>query len=344
MYEHLAEPDQLLASACQLVGPFTPSLNPPLVSFFPRSSRRARCSLSELCLVLNKKTGGKAEAYEEFEEDIIDEDDVAAPTTAAPPTSSSTSRGPAERYALAQAELAPILALSSHHLPSLLPSPALLTSVLSFFPLPELPATLATLALYRSKALPIDSPRQSLSFIQHCAKLGIPETAVRVLADRRTYGLDLSDHPNTSQAIDKLYFALARKSVQGTPEERKDLTVQTGVLRAIEELQRPEGLPSYTGQVVALSLFLEGTQAEAVGTEAVKAAFALAAEQLLPAVLRRGEEIVKDVSKLPKANRTRAPLRQRMLVIGKVLGERGGQEAEAAWFLEAADKVHHRKA
>ena len=160
----------------------------------------------------------------------------------------------AARYAFHSRRLTQALSLSAFELQSFTPSPGLLLDVLHTSTVESLPNTTALLAQWRSKALPIPTPAfATQALVTRFTKIGSPATAIEVLADRKTYGLDLVDTPTPTIA---LLFASLRRNPTKTPLDA--LAVQATTALRLVEFAKPGDRPSIrVAQLSTLAILIE---------------------------------------------------------------------------------------
>lgn len=242
---------------------------------------------------MSKKKAGRALEEAEFEEDVI-EDDFDEPTVVGsrfdPSLSGSTSQQaaltPAERKARKfennHAELARALSVSAFALRSDTPRAAPLHALLSEAPLADLPRAIEMLALWHSKAVPLpNAPHLTEALVTLCAKLATPSTAVAVLADRKTYGLDLASTPPPKIA---LLFASLR--INGAKLPIEQIARDAAMALALVELAKPTDGPSIRiAQMSTLAILVDA--AAKVGEQS-QVDFAKKAQELLASVRKAG--------------------------------------------------------
>lgn len=230
-----------------------------------------RLTSSILPTVLKKSKASALEA-EEFEEDVIEDlDDSTAPTSSSSsPTSTDQALSPEEaiqqRHETVYARLSTEAAKSAFYLRSNIPRSSRISSLLMSTTLPTLDRSLDLIALLRQKVPVVLAPRAVFQeLVDRFLKLGKPETIVRVLEDRQTFGFDLKDMRIPQKVSWVLAQSFERKPGSNEDEEevaqeKKRALENSFKLLALTQLYLPEAMPN-----MVLSLFTLHTAVKAGG-------------------------------------------------------------------------------
>ncbi|KAL8283824.1 hypothetical protein RQP46_005256 [Phenoliferia psychrophenolica] len=220
-----------------------------------------------------KKGPAAATEFDEFEEDLIEDDFDEPASPSSSPTTTNTdgtiSLSPADRqlasFSRLSSSLSHTLSLTPFALSSSTPSPSLLLSTLSSTPLSSLPLALSLLSLWRAKALPLPNHALLTSTLIHkVTALAVPAAAIKVLNDRKTYGLDLTDTPTSE--IEKLLASLRTNKAQTNSAELAQQAITA--LRLVEFASAStDAVP--LARIYTLAILLE-TEVDSTGGEKIK--------------------------------------------------------------------------
>lgn len=150
-----------------------------------------------------------------FEEDGVEEAAEVSPTAGSGPGSLSRGASRQVRHDMAKQRLDAALEQSEFKFRSNRPSPKLIEVLISNSNAEEWDTTLATVAKWRSRGMPL-SPSASSTLVRKLSKNAVAryDLVLKVLQDRTKYGLQLED----VRALDRTFLALTKPpktSVQG---------------------------------------------------------------------------------------------------------------------------------
>ncbi|KAK4696716.1 hypothetical protein P7C70_g8326, partial [Phenoliferia sp. Uapishka_3] len=231
----------------------------PLASSSARLSRPLHAFAPSPALQAKKSKAALEEL--EFEEDIIEDDDLPSLPTSTSSTSSSPS---SSTFSTAHQTLHSSLS-SPHSLLSHLPSQKTLLQSLTSFPTESSADALQLLALWRKKAIPLGKPVEvTQAVIGRLVKQGKAAEAVKVLGDRRTYGIDLAGA--SVELVSSLGEGL-RRNLEG--RAIGEVARDASALNAMVEMFSPSGAEGkdvrLVARIKALDIFLSAHEVEAEG-------------------------------------------------------------------------------
>lgn len=262
--------------------------------------------------VLKKKSRNGAaveEAFDEFEEDVIEEDD---PADNLPPSRPSDNLTKPERrardWAIASRSITAVLSQSQFALRSYLPSPRLLASLIRVAEPARLDASIDMLARWRRKDLPV--PHGLLHvLIDRLIIAHEPVRALEMLKDRTTYGLEIED----VREADWLFLELAKETKGSEGETEKQALLDAPyALRALVALSCPADAEDPVGLISSLCVSVLGGEKHSKRVAEVEKALKAIGEDKLSAF------IAERISRQRKALR-----RQLRLITQKSEGEKG---------------------
>lgn len=271
--------------------------------------------------VLKKKaSSAAAEAFEEFEEDIIEEEDIESDT---PPSSTpaSASLSPADaslaKYESFTRSLNAVYALSAFALRSALPSIKLLQGLIDATAPERLDDTLEMIAKWRGKGLPLGGD-QMRSLVGRCISARRASAMVMVLKDKSKYGIEISEIRQVD-AVFRNLSAFPKETDEVVEGEKERLVEEIYTLLELTRLYVPESTPDAAGEIAALSLSVRGGEVDSERvTKLVKNLRGMGSEGLV--------EFVMSLS-----SKRRDWVTSRVKVVAGEL-EKAGQADNALWF------------